>query len=81
MIQIPVHILRQYKTVIAHKGVPQREQYYYVKWLRFYLDFCHKYTFRQETNKSMSAFMEKLKEKKQSEKQRKQAHHAVAAVF
>ncbi len=77
MIQIPSQILRQYKTFIAHKVVPQQEQYYYIKWLRFYLDFCHKYTFRQEANKSLSAFMEKLIEKKQSERQRKQAHHSV----
>ncbi len=81
MIQIPAQLLRQYTTFVAQQGVPPQEQQYYVKWLRFYLDFCHKYNFQQRTNKSLSAFMDKLKEKRQSEKQRKQAHHAVALYF
>ena len=81
MIQIPAQLLRQYTTFIAQKGVPPREQQYYVKWIRFYLDFCHKYNFQQRTNKSLSAFMDKLREKRQSEKQRKQAHHAVELYF
>ena len=81
MIQIPAHLLRQYKTFIAHKGASPREQQYYVKWMRFFLDFCHKYTFRAEAKTSLPAFMEKLREKKQSEKQIKQAHHAIMLYF
>jgi len=81
MIQLPPQLFRQFTTFIAHKGVPPREQQYYVKWVRFYLDFCHKYNFRQEENNSLSAFMGKLREKKQSEKQRKQANHAVTLYF
>lgn len=77
MLKIPTHLLRQYKTFIAQKGVSPREQQYYVKWMRFFLDFCHKYNFRSESNASLPAFIEKLREKKQSENQRKQAHHAV----
>lgn len=48
-----------------------------MKWMRFFLDFCHKYQSRSEANTSLPAFMEKLREKKQSEKQIKQAHHAI----
>jgi len=81
MIQLPQQLFRQFTTFIAHKGVLPREQQYYVKWVRFYLDFCHKYNFRQKESKSLSAFVEKLREKKQSEKQRKQAHHAVTLYF
>ncbi len=81
MIQIPAQLLRQYTTFITHKGVPPREQQYYVKWVRFYLDFCHKYNFSQATRKSLSAFMDKLRKKNQSERQRKQAHYAVKLYF
>ncbi len=49
--------------------------------MRFFLDFCHKYTFRAEAKTSLPAFMEKLREKKQSEKQIKQAHHALMLYF
>ncbi len=77
MIQIPAQLLRQYATFIAHQGVVPQEQRYYVKWIRFYLDFCHKYNFRQCSDAGLSAFMDKLREKKQSQKQIRQAHHAV----
>lgn len=81
MLQIPAPLLHQYTTFTGRKDVPPQERKYYVKWIRFYLDFCHKYKFQQGTNTSMSSFMDKLREKKQSEKQRKQAQHAVALYF
>ena len=81
MIQIPAQLLRQYTTCIAQKGVPPQKQQYYVKLLRFYLDFCLKNNFQQRTDTSLSAFRDKLKEKRQSEKQRKQVHHAGLIVF
>jgi hypothetical protein len=67
MLQIPAQLLRQYTTFIVDKGVPSREQQYYVKWLRFFIDFCHKYNFRQDADASLSAFQEKFRDKKQSE--------------
>ncbi len=77
MIHVPAHLLCQYKTFIAHKEVSPKEQQYYIKWMRFFLDFFHKYQSGTEANTSLTAFMEKLREKKQSEKQIKQAHHAI----
>jgi len=81
MSKTPPQLLRRYTSFIAQKGVPPQEQQYYVQWIRLYLDFCHKYTFQQGTHTSLSAFMDKLREKRQSEKQRKQAHHAVTLYF
>ena len=81
MIKTPPQLLRRYTSFIAQKRVPPQKQQYYVKWIRFYLDFCHKYTFQQGTHTSLSAFMDKLREKRRSEKQRKQAHHAVTLYF
>ena len=77
MIQIPAQLLRQYTIFLTHQGVVQQEHRYYVKWIRFYFDFCHKYNFRQCSDAGPSAFMDKLTEKKQSKKQIRQAHHAV----
>jgi len=78
MIQIPAHFVSQYIKFIAGRGVPPAGQQYYVKWLRYYLDFCQKYSFRQNAGESVAAFIEKLKEKKQADKQRAQAHHAIS---
>lgn len=81
MIPIPAHLINQYTTFIDHRSVQTSRQQYYVKWLRYYLDFCHKYNFLQDAKESLSAFVKKLREKKQSEEQRKQAHHAISLYY
>ncbi|MFH1563556.1 MAG: site-specific integrase [Nitrospirota bacterium] len=42
MINIPTDILSQYSSILAKKSIPIFYQYDYKKWLRYYLDFCHK---------------------------------------
>ena len=81
MIQIPAQLVRQYTDFIAHKGVPRERTQYYTKWLRYYLDFCHKYNFRINEKNSRFAFIKKLQEKRQSERQRKEAEDAVTLYF
>ncbi len=66
MIQIPAHLVSQYTAFIGDSSVQPSMQQYYVKWLRYYLDFCHKYNFQQDAKESLSAFIEKLREKKQT---------------
>ncbi len=63
MIPIPAHLVTRYTTFIGHSGVPPSTHQYYVKWLRYYLDFCHKYDFQQNEKQSLSGFVKKLKEK------------------
>ena len=47
----------------------------------YYLDFCAKYHHEESNRESLSRFVEKLKEKKQSEEKRKQASKAVATFY
>jgi hypothetical protein len=81
MIQIPPDILSAYTSFIEQRGVKAGQHRYYVKWLRYYLDFCHQYNFKQTAQVSLAAFTEKLKEKKQAESLRKQAHHAISLFY
>ena len=78
MIPIPASFISQYVQFIAGRNVQPGRQQYYVKWLRYYLDFCHKYNFQHNATEDIAAFIEKLREKKQSDKQRAQAHHAIS---
>ena len=66
---------------MEQKGLETDQHRYYIKWLRYYLDFCHKYKFKRQNKESLSAFLEKLKEKKQAESLRKQAHYAVSLFY
>ncbi|MBW2569346.1 MAG: hypothetical protein JRD93_06455 [Deltaproteobacteria bacterium] len=65
MIQIPADIHSAYASFIKQRGVETDQHRYYIKWLRYYLDFCHKYKFKRQNKERLSAFLEKLKEKKQ----------------
>lgn len=81
MIQIPADIHSAYTSFIKQKGVQPELARHYVKWLRYYLDFCHKYSFKHTSQDSLAGFTEKLKEKKQAENLRKQAYHAISFYF
>lgn len=78
MIPIPASFISQYVKFIAERGVQPGGQHSYAKWLRYYLDFCNKYNFQHNATEGIAAFIEKLKEKKQSDKQRVQARHAIS---
>jgi len=56
--------------------VPVRANFYYRKWLKYYLDFCLKYHHEKSKKESLPHFFQKLKDKSQTEEQRKQAFHA-----
>ena len=49
--------------------------------MRYYLDFCKKYNFKQPDKKSLTPFIDKLKEKKQSKQQQKQAVDAISLLY
>ena len=53
----------------------------YLKWLRYYLDFCHKYGFNASDPRSLSGFVRKLEEKKQTSAQQEQAGKAVHIYY
>ena len=73
MIDIPLKIASTYNRFLVKKGIPQKLHSFYRKWLRYYLDFCQKYTSGQTGENSLSAFISKLQDKKQPEFMQKQA--------
>ena len=81
MIQIPNMVRDHYIAFIKQKGVTAKQHGYYLKWLRYYLDFCQKYTLQKFAQKSLEAFTAKLEEKNQAEHLRQQARHAVSLFY
>jgi len=51
------------------------------KWLRYYLDFCKKYSHSYTEAKSLLLYLEKLKGKKQTASHRAQAKKAVELYY
>ncbi len=81
MIPISLDIDTLYNALLIQKAVPVKFHSSYRKWLRYYLDFCQKYGFRQSDTKSLPHFIKKLKEKKQTDQQQKQAVDAISIYY
>lgn len=65
MVNISSDLRTRYMTFLHQNGISLNEQSYFQKWLRYYLDFCHKYHFSQAERVSLRPFLRKLQEKKQ----------------
>ena len=73
MEKTPSALNTQFKTLLAQNKITPIYHAHYIKWLRYYLDFCHKYGFDESSPQSLPNFIKKLKEKKQTAAQQKQA--------
>ena len=61
--------------------VPQGEQWDYLKWLRYYLDFCMKYRHQPPEEESLALFLEKLTAKNQSLDRQRQASASIGLYY
>ena len=81
MRKIPPALNEQFKAFLLKKKIPQKFHYHYLKWLRYYLDFCQKYRFRESSSQSLPNFIGKLKERGQSDALQKQANEAIHIYY
>ena len=78
MLAVPPELTRRYEARLAQQEIMAGQRPHYHKWLRYYLDFCHKYSFAPADRRSLPAFQEKLRTKHQPVSLRQQAGHAVS---
>jgi hypothetical protein len=45
MLTIPPELARRYTILLERNGIAAEQRPHLKKWLRYYLDFCHKYAF------------------------------------
>ena len=81
MLRVPEYILSSFGNFLSTKGIHLSNNNYYKKWLRYYLDFCQKYGFDFMEQQSLPHFLIKLKEKKQTGTQQKQANDAIHIFY
>ncbi len=81
MLIVPNTLYSRYVTHLQLRGVAAARHADYKKWLRYFLDFCNKYSPQGSKSERVRLFCEKLLEKKQSEVQRQQAAHAISLYF
>ncbi len=81
MIKIEADIQKRYKDFLIKKAILEKYHFHYMKWLRYYLDFCLKYKCNQSDKKSLSHFLSKLQEKNQTEQQQEQASDRISIYY
>jgi len=81
MILIPKAVFTQYIDFLKKNNVNVGYHSEYVKWLRYFLDFCAKYVITHHKSERVQLFIGKLREKNQSDDQCKRAAHAVSLYF
>ena len=73
MIVIPSVVQMRFQKYLREKAIPHNMYRIYMKWLRYYLDFCAKYQQPSKQKESLPAFILKLQQKHQSPAQQEQA--------
>ena len=81
MLSIPSTLHAQFDEQLLEKAIPIKTQWSYIKWLRYYLDFCRKYNFHESNRKNLPFFLKKLEEKRQTKAQLKQAKDAIELYY
>jgi len=81
MVRIPKALWVKFDKLLGAVGVPVGAHGAYRKWLRYYLDFCHKYEHAYSDAASLPHFMDKLASKGQTESQRARAEQAVQLYY
>jgi site-specific recombinase XerD len=81
MLKINTDLLKQYCESLLANQVTGTEHYQYQQWLRYYLDFCHKYQFIAADPDSLPYFIRKLHERDQAMHQQEQASKAIELYY
>ena len=81
MLRVPEKIESGFTGLLGQTQVQVIHYNYYKKWLRYYLDYCHKYRFDPLDPAGLPNFITKLKEKKQTGFQQKQAHESIRLFY
>ncbi len=81
MLNIPAALFNKYSLLLNKESVPGSVHNNYKKWLRYYLDFCHKYCHPYADEESLKYFMIKLHEKNQSPAMQEEAAKAVSLYY
>lgn len=71
----------RYAACLVQNSIPKSLHGTYLKWLRYYVDFCSKYGFEKAESTALKSFLVKLQEKRQSILQQQQASAAITLYY
>jgi integron integrase len=81
MLPVPDNILKEFEAVLKKKGIAKKLRPDFKKWLRYFLDFSAQSPLPEAHGEQVLLFIDKLRKKRQTSFQQKQAAHAVSLYF
>lgn len=81
MLTLPEELIRRYEALLKQQAIAGHHRPHYLKWLRYYREFCHRYALEPANRNSFPAFETKLRVKNQSDFQRQQARQAISLYY
>lgn len=81
MLIVTAFLSQTFESQLCLRNIPDQQRPDFHKWLRFYLDFCNKYSLDPKLTASFAGFDEKLQSKGQSDVQRQQARRSIAIYY
>lgn len=81
MIDFPKSLLPKYLKLLEKRGVPAASFAECIKWSRYFIDYCSKYPVPDADPERVRLFIDKLKTRKQSDLQCRQAAYAVNVLL
>ena len=81
MFEIPPAVNRGFLAALDRESISSNRKPYFIKWLRYFLDFCDRHNQLPGQKDSLEAFLIKLTEKGQDSFRQRQAAHAVAIYW
>lgn len=81
MLTLPAELTRRYEALLTQHAIAGHHRPHYLKWLRYYWDFCHKYALEPTDRNSFPAFEAKLRARNQTDFQRQQAQQAISLYY
>ncbi|MDY0276385.1 MAG: integron integrase [Desulfomicrobium sp.] len=81
MIELPEQLVQVFNARMAYESVPLEDHTHYRKWLRYYVDFCRKYSHPYADPASLTFFLEKLASKGQPQPFLSQAKETVELYY
>lgn len=81
MLPITNDVISNFESNLRQKEIDSALLADYKKWLRYFNDFCGKYSVSDSTPERIKLFLEKLRSKRQSEAQCIQAAHAISVYI
>lgn len=60
---LSAEFIKAYRGLMGESNVPEKNQFYYIKWLNQYLDYCHTNQLDKASTKSLMAYESQLSHK------------------